>query len=131
MGHSKIIIPGFGENEGDAPIVILGPNGSGKTQFAQKITQANKANGISAQRRTWIDDSLPVQEDRDLLSNLRSQQENWHAYPWQPTGDINFILSKLVQEHTNRLTQQNEVAIATAQAIQPIYDTKLMLLQRV
>ncbi len=129
MGHSKIVIPGLGENEGEGPIVILGPNGSGKTQLAQKITQLNKANGISAQRRTWVDDSLPVQEERNLLNNVRSQQEHWHASPWEPTQDINFILSKLVQEHTNLLTQQNELAIATAQPLQPVNDTKLILLQ--
>lgn len=75
MAQLKINIPGFGESDGEAPIVILGPNESGKTQLAQKIAQSNKVSAISAQRRTWVDDSLPVQEEEQLRINVRSQQD--------------------------------------------------------
>ena len=47
MANIKIKIPGFGEYDGDAPIVILGPNGSGKTQLAQKIAQNNQVSAIN------------------------------------------------------------------------------------
>jgi energy-coupling factor transporter ATP-binding protein EcfA2 len=43
--------------------------------------------------------------------------------------DINFILSRLIQDHTNVLTRNNEQAIASNEALQPVKDTKIMLLQ--
>ena len=47
MAQLKINIPGLGESDGEAAIVILGPNGSGKTQLAQKIAQNNQVSAIS------------------------------------------------------------------------------------
>ena len=124
-----IDIPGFGKQDGDTPIVILGPNGSGKTQLAQKIARAQNACAISAQRRTCVDDNLPVQEEQNLRNNTRSQQDRWWHQAWQPVEDINFILSTLIQDHTNLLPRSNEQAIAANAALQPVRDTKLMQLQ--
>lgn len=129
MAEIKINIPGFGDHQAETPIVILGPNGSGKTQLAQNIARSNQVSAISAQRRTWVDDSLPVQEEQQLLNNVRSQQNQWQERSWQPTEDINHILSTLIQDHTNLLTKRNEEAITAGQALQPVKDTKLILLQ--
>jgi ABC-type Mn2+/Zn2+ transport system ATPase subunit len=130
VAQITINIPGFGEHVGDAPIVILGPNGSGKTQLAQKIAQQNQqVSAISAQRRTWVDDNLPVQEEQQLRSNIKSHQDQWRQRSWQPTEEINFVLSTLIQDHTNLLTRRNEEAIDSNKALDPVRDTKLILLQ--
>ncbi len=131
MADQVIDIPGYGRLKGETPVVILGPNGSGKTQLAQKIARAQSACAISAQRRTWVDDNLPVQEEQSLRANTRNQQERWWHQAWQPVEDINFILSGLIQDHTNVLTRNNEQAIASNEALQPVRDTKLMQLQGV
>jgi ABC-type dipeptide/oligopeptide/nickel transport system ATPase component len=125
----RISIPGFRDLDGTSSVVILGPNGSGKTQLAQKIAQQNKVSAISAQRRTWIDDNLPVQEEQQLRSNIRSQIDQWRSSAWQPTQEINFILSDLIREHTNILTERNEQALASDTPFRPVNDTKLILLQ--
>lgn len=129
MANTKINIPGFGENDEDVSIVILGPNGSGKTQLAQKIAQNNKVSAISAQRRTWVDDTLPVQEEQQLRNQVKSQQDRWRQNSWHPTEEINFILSTLIQDHTNLLTKRNEEAIDANKPLDPVRDTKLILLQ--
>ena len=129
MAYTKINIPGFGESDGEVPIVILGPNGSGKTQLAQKITQSNQVSAISAQRRTWVDDNLPVQEEQQLRNQVKSQQDRWQQHSWHPTEEINFILSTLIQDHTNLLTKRNEEAIDSSKPLDPVRDTKLILLQ--
>jgi len=131
MAQVKINIPGFGESDGETPIVILGPNGSGKTQLAQKIAQSNQVSAISAQRRTWVDDNLPVQEEQQLRNNVRSQQDRWRQHSWQPTEEINYVLSTLIQDHTNLLTKRNEEAIESSTPLEPVKDTKLILLQGV
>ena len=125
----NITIPGFKELDGDTPIVILGPNGSGKTKLAQKIAQVNQVSAISAQRRTWVDDNIPVQEGQQLRNNIQSQLNQWRSRSWQPTQEINFILSELIQDHTNILTARNEEAINSASPFDPVTDTKLILLQ--
>jgi hypothetical protein len=109
--------------------VILGPNGAGKTQLAQKIAQNNQVSAISAQRRTWVDDNLPVQEEQQLRSQVRSHIDRWRQHSWQPTEEINFILSTLIQDHTNLLTKKNEEAIDSGKPLEPVKDTKLILLQ--
>jgi ABC-type cobalamin/Fe3+-siderophores transport system ATPase subunit len=129
LAQIKINIPGFQEHDGEAPIVILGPNGSGKTQLAQKIARTNSVSAISAQRRTWVDDNLPVQQEEQLRNNVQSQQNRWQDNSWQPTEEINFILSTLIQDHTNILTRKNEQAIDSGQPLEPVKDTKLILLQ--
>lgn len=129
MAQVAIEIPGYGTQDGEAPIVLLGPNGSGKTQLAQKIARAQNVCAVSAQRRTWVDDNLPVQEEQNLRSNTRSHQDRWRDNAWQQIEDFNFILSTLVQEHTNQLTKNNEKAVISHEAVQPVMDSKLMVLQ--
>ncbi|RJX17225.1 MAG: ATP-binding cassette domain-containing protein [Desulforudis sp.] len=129
MTQISITIPGLGDLDGEAPIVILGPNGSGKTQLAQKIAGSNQVSAVSAQRRTWVDDSLPVQEEQQLRNNVRSHIDRWRQNSWQPTEEINFILSTLIQDHTNLLTKKNEEAISSSKPLDPVKDTKLILLQ--
>src|SRR5688572_28869603 len=129
MAQVKITIPGLGDDVGETPIVILGPNGSGKTQLAQKIATNNEVSAISAQRRTWLDDQIPVEAEDRLRKHVRNQQSQWQSRSWQPTEEINHILSTLIQEHTNQLTKRNEEAIAKNTAVEPLRDTKLIQLQ--
>jgi len=129
MAQIPIKIPGLGDCDGESPIVILGPNGSGKTQLAQKIDEQNQASAISAQRRTWVEDSLPVLDEQQLRMNVKSQQDRWRKYSWQPTEEIKFVLSKLIQDHADVLTRRNEQAIERKTQMAPVSDTKLILLQ--
>src|SRR6185437_4437477 len=107
------------------------PNGSGKTQLAQQIARNNQVSAISAQRRTWVDENLPVQEEHQLLSHVRNSQNNWQQNSWQPTEEINYVLSTMIQDHTNLLTKNNEDAISLGKPIEPLTNTKLMKLQGV
>ncbi len=129
MTEIKIEIPGLGDIDGVSPVVILGPNGSGKTQLAQKIAGSNQVSAVSAQRRTWVDDSLPVRPEQELRNNVRSRIDRWRQSSWQPTEEINYILATLIQDHTNLLTQKNEEAINSGEPLDPVKDTKLILLQ--
>ena len=129
MANVKIGIPGVGDLEGRAPIVLLGPNGSGKTRLAKQIASTNTVSAISAQRRTWLDDQLPVQDEQHLKNHVKNQQNSWQANSWQPTEEINHVLSTLIQEHTTALTKRNEEAIQANSALPPLRDGKLIQLQ--
>ncbi len=129
VAQIKINVPGFKELDGDAPIVILGPNGSGKTQLAQKIAKTNLVSAISAQRRTWVDDRLPVQEEKQLRAEIRTQIDQWHQRAWHETMEIDYVLSDLIREHDSTLTKKNDEAIALGRSVDPVTDTKLMLIR--
>ncbi|MBL0919025.1 MAG: AAA family ATPase [Hydrogenophaga sp.] len=130
MANLAIQVPGFGEVLGEAPLVILGPNGSGKTRLAQQIATQNPATSIGAQRRTWIDDSLPVQEEAQLRGQVQGQINQWRQRAWYPTEEINHLLSSIIQEHTEKLTKRNDESIRQGVPLDPITDTKLMQLQQ-
>jgi len=129
MACIKVNIPGYGDCDGEAAIVILGPNGVGKTKLAQRMAQSGQVSAISAQRRTWVNVSLPVEEERQLKSFVQQQQNQWRQNSWQPTEEINHILSELIQDHSNILTKNNEQAIEANTSCEPVRDTKLILLQ--
>ncbi len=131
MPEMPVVVNGLegGPVTGSTPIVILGPNGSGKTKLAIRIAHDNQVAAISAQRRTWVDDSLPVQEEANLRNNVTSQQNTWRQRSWQPTEDVNFILSAVIQDHTSLLTKRNDEAVAAGTQLDPIRSTQLMKLR--
>lgn len=131
MTSASLNIPGIGERVYASPAVIIGPNGSGKTRFAQLVASHNNVSVVSAQRRTWVDDNLPVQEEQQLKQSVRSHTDRWRQHSWQPTEEINFVISTMIQEHTNRLTKLNEEALAQGTSFEPVRDTHLMTLQEV
>ena len=129
MVEIVIKIPGIDDQQGDSPIIILGPNGSGKTRLAQSIAGVNEVAAISAQRRTWVDDSLPVQSEQQLRTNVRSYQDQWRTNAWQTTEEFNWVLSQLVQDHTTILTERNAEAVAAGHPLPPVEHTNLIRLQ--
>jgi ABC-type cobalamin/Fe3+-siderophores transport system ATPase subunit len=129
VAQIKITVPGMGDLLGARPIVILGPNGCGKTQLAKRIASTNTVAAVSAQRRTWLDDNLPVQTEQQLKSHVQNQQNHWQNHSWQPTEEINHVLSTLIQEHADALTRRNEEAIATGALLPPLTDGRLIKLQ--
>lgn len=131
MAEIGVNIPGYQVVSGAGPIVILGTNGSGKTKLAQSIAGNNQVSSISAQRRTWLDETLPVQEQKSLDDNVRGQVNTWRSHAWRATEEINFVMSGLIQDHANKLTERNEEALTSQIPLQPTTDTRLMILQRV
>ena len=129
MPKASITLPVVGQIDGEGPVVILGANGAGKTRLARDLNPPGGVTTISAQRRTWLDDSIPVNQD-DWLSNQMDNQENqWRSRPWHPTEEINFALSEIIQEHNNELNARNDKARLNGTPIEPVTNTKLIQLQ--
>lgn len=68
-------------------------------------------------------------EEQQQNNHLSQVQGNWRANSWQPTEDINYLFSKLAQEHLKRLSENNDLAISGNVSVAPITDTKLVNLQ--
>jgi hypothetical protein len=61
------------------------------------------------ERCTWIDDHLPAQAKQPLLNNARPLQHRRRQHSWQPTEEINYLPSSLIQDHTRILAKWNEL----------------------
>lgn len=129
MPKASITIPVVGQIDGEGPIVILGANGAGKTRLARELNPPGGVTTISAQRRTWLDDAIPVNQDEWLSNQMDNQENQWRSRPWHPTEEINFALSKIIQEHNNELNARNDKARTDGTPIEPVTDTKLIQLQ--
>lgn len=84
--------------DGVSPIVILGPNGSGKTRFAAQLANENNAEFINALRNIQLNDQLPsqslVQSQHELVNQINSRRNNY----WELANEIHILFTKLLAE---------------------------------
>ncbi len=83
---------------GDSPLVILGPNGSGKTQFASQLANSNNADFINALRNIQLADQLTSQSLAQVRNELNNQLANRRSNYWQIADEIQVLFSKLLAE---------------------------------
>lgn len=95
-----ISIPGLSPPlAGDAPIVILGANGSGKTRLAVLLASAGNAEFIGAVRSIALPDQIPnwsLQTATNELTNRTQQRKNSY---WELVPDIDALFGKLWSSH--------------------------------
>ena len=91
----------FGEGkriEGDHPVVIIGPNGSGKTTFANTLSKMDHSDWISATRNLQFSDSIVMQTPEESSRELMNKKNNQQQKPWTLSGELNQLLAKLKSE---------------------------------
>lgn len=83
---------------GKEPIVLLGPNGSGKTRHAVSMARMNNANMISALRYIGIPDAVTRMSVDQAQRDLQSKSERVLSQPWEASGDIDRLFAKFMEE---------------------------------
>lgn len=81
----------------DRPIVLLGPNGVGKTRFAVDLAQRSNADRISAVRQIGLAD-LPRQSVNDLKSNSNSAIVRQLSEYWEAHNEYSFLMAEALEE---------------------------------
>jgi hypothetical protein len=89
--------------DGAAPIVILGPNGSGKTRQARTLTADPPApiDFVNALRNTRVAPQIPAMGVTDARNNFLSQRNQARSQHWELTSDFDYLLSQLMAESSN------------------------------
>ncbi len=95
---TSISLPGGASLDGPTPVVILGPNGSGKTQFAAQLAVAINAEFINALRNIQLSDQLSSQSLAQSENELRNQIANRRSNYWQLADEIHILFTKLLAE---------------------------------
>ena len=93
-----ITLPSGVTIEGTAPIVVLGPNGSGKTQLASQLASTHGAEFINALRNIQLNDQLSSQSLEQSTNELRNQINNRRNNYWQIADEIQVLFGKLLAE---------------------------------
>ena len=85
-------------NEGTAPLVVIGPNGSGKTRFALQIAKWNNAETIAALRNIALAQNIPMQSLAQAEQELSNHKRQHRRQPWSISSEINNLFAKLMAE---------------------------------
>ncbi|MFG1998184.1 AAA family ATPase [Spirillospora sp. NPDC048911] len=95
-----LTLPGGGVLNGQQPVVVLGPNGSGKTRQTRQITAPVTIEFINALRNTRVAPELPAMGMDTARNNYFSQRNQARANHWEQSGDFDSMLSQLLAQHS-------------------------------
>ena len=84
--------------DGKYPIVIIGPNGCGKTKFGVMLSKKNDASLIGAIRNIMLNDSIRMRNYKEATNELNSQLVNRRENYWETSNEIDLLFSKLLEE---------------------------------
>src|ERR1035437_93826 len=113
---------------GNDPVVIIGPNGSGKTRKAREIQATCSTEFVNALRNTRIPLNLPAMaftEAENQFVNSRNQSRGTH---WDWNNEFDFLLSSLMAQHATAAikfmdaSKAGESPLITPNALQQIRD---------
>jgi len=96
-----IILPdGTTRLEGDSPVVVIGPNGSGKTRQTRNLGTASDItiDFVNALRNTRVAPELPVMGFDTARSNFQGQKNQARHAHWELTSEFDFMLSQLIAQ---------------------------------
>lgn len=105
---------------GSDPLVILGPNGSGKTRLGASITQTNQAtNRISARRLVVPPDTFQIQNEQQTRQQYQQQMNATKTDIKGHTSEIHALLNKLVSEDSGSAIAFRDASYSTNEKIKP------------
>ncbi|MBT3643129.1 AAA family ATPase [archaeon] len=110
---TNILIKLSGEEEitGNHPVVLIGPNGSGKTTFGNALSKLNNAEWIGATRNLQFADSIAMQTPEQAIGEVTNQKNSQKEKPWMLSNELNQLLAKLKAEDADSAIQFRNVAI--------------------
>lgn len=99
-------IPGIADTvpQDTRSVVVIGPNGSGKTQFGVSLSQenggANAVERIPALRNIEMSSSINPVAKNEIDANLNSIQHSQLNEYWRIAQDVDWIFRSLIVEHS-------------------------------
>ena len=93
-----IRLPNGEELAGAGPIVVVGPNGSGKTRQTRTLAAEAPIEFVNALRNTRVAPELPAMGLDTARTNYAAQKNQARATHWELTSEFDFMLSQLLAE---------------------------------
>ncbi|MBS1786219.1 MAG: AAA family ATPase [Acidobacteria bacterium] len=104
---SEVKLPNGEKIEGDGSIVIIGPNGVGKTRLGVAIARANDAERVAALRNVEVSSvsMRPLEQANNEVQSAIQQQLNEY---WRPSYELEFLLSEILEEDRESAVQYRD-----------------------
>jgi energy-coupling factor transporter ATP-binding protein EcfA2 len=97
--------------DGVQPIVMIGPNGSGKTRHAAQLATKNDGDMIGAVRNLALSDNITVQSIERATQQLRRNLRKRRSRHWEIWNEIDQLFIKLIAEDSSAAVKfRNEYA---------------------
>lgn len=94
----SVTLPGGEQVTGQHPLVVIGPNGSGKTRQTRGIGASVGIEFINALRNTRVAQDLPAMGVEQAKANFASQKSQARQNHWDLSSDFDYMLSELLAE---------------------------------
>ena len=95
-------IPGIVQPvEGSSPIVVIGPNGVGKTQLGVAISNANQGERVAALRNVEIPE-IPMQTFQQASQQVKSALAEVLAQHWRQSYELQHLMAEILAEDRER-----------------------------
>jgi energy-coupling factor transporter ATP-binding protein EcfA2 len=115
--------------DGFAPVIIIGPNGSGKTRYGRQVESWNKSEFIPALRNIELPEDIPMRTTRKAEAEIAGHKLTQKRSPWRQSNEINYLFSKLIAEDSASAMRFRDVHHTDKTATPEV--TKLMRLRGV
>ncbi|MHB8380141.1 MAG: AAA family ATPase [Acidimicrobiales bacterium] len=96
----SVELPGGEILDGKYPIVVIGPNGSGKTRQTRLIASQAPIETINALRNTGVATDLPAMGMETARANFNNQKSRSRSNPWEISSEFDLMLSNLLAEQS-------------------------------
>lgn len=98
LEQRKVVIPGGNEILTPGPVVIVGPNGSGKTRMGRELGSDVAIEVINALRNTKISQQLQAMAVQQARQSYNQQRNQARSQPYELANDFDFMLTALISE---------------------------------
>lgn len=102
--------------DGSHPLVIVGPNGSGKTTFGAELANRNNAEWVGATRNLEFGDAISMQTPEQSRQQLIKVKKQTKSKPWGLSNELNNLLSKLKAEDADSAIKYRNQSIIDSSA---------------
>ena len=107
-GEVVLTVPGFGSLAGSHPLVIIGPNGSGKTRLGIDLASQSDAEHIAALRNIQLNQQINMRPIAGATKELTQNLTRRRSRPWEMSNEIDLLFSKLLAEDSASATRYRD-----------------------
>lgn len=95
-----ISLPSGEQLPGSNPLVVVGPNGSGKTRQTRLLTATVQIDFINALRNTRVATDLPAVGVDTARAQFANQKMSSRTNHWELASEFDYMLSQLLAQHS-------------------------------
>jgi len=124
-------IPGAEPIAGMHPIVIIGPNGVGKTRLGVAIARTNGAERVAALRNVEIPD-IPMQRFLQAAQEVKSALNQVASEHWRQSFELQNLLSAILAEDREKAVEYRKYREENPASVpdKALFDTRLQRITR-